>query len=358
MNIKNTLKEYLPGLLATLLATLVTALWTFWSLGEMFYEGWFNGWWPKLAYLIPGTVCFLMSLAALRWPKFGGYLLISIGTLFTVWWWGEDIVEGTFTLKRALGQAPVSVLIILVGVIFLWYDRRRKKRMAEGWELPKNWWLRNLRYLVFFGVEIIILISVCAYNLPIVLTRIDDGDRGARLIEGNQVELIWAPAGPGWNWKQDFGGYPSWDSLARYGMPPIGLEGKSSVELGAATHEDMLTTGLCRYLSEDGLTLMVEAQNIWRMPMADEIVRSLALHNENAGCTWDGEFHNQASCEKLPDKETPLWAPDLEPIYYWALDDGPKDYQAAYVSYNGWVKAQPKSWGNPRHGYRCVKGAE
>ena len=47
--------------------------------------------------------------------------------------------------------------------------------------------------------------------------------------------------------------------------------------------------------------------------------------------------------------------PDMEPVYYWAADEGENEREAVYVSYNGWVKEQPKSWGNPRHGYRCVK---
>jgi hypothetical protein len=31
---------------------------------------------------------------------------------------------------------------------------------------------------------------------------------------------------------------------------------------------------------------------------------------------------------------------------------------AYFVSYNGWIKKQPKDWGNPRHGYRCVRAPE
>jgi hypothetical protein len=110
---------------------------------------------------------------------------------------------------------------------------------------------------------------------------------------------------------------------------------------------------LCAYLNEDGLTLADEPQYIWRMPTTDELVRSLVIHNENAGCEWDGASP-QANCDKLPDKETPLWAPDQEPIYYWTADE--YDVRKAYyVSYHGWVRYQPKSWGNPRHGYRCVR---
>jgi hypothetical protein len=56
----------------------------------------------------------------------------------------------------------------------------------------------------------------------------------------------------------------------------------------------------------------------------------------------------------MPDKETPLWNPDAPPIYYWAADVSNEE-DAYYVSYNGFVSAQPKTFGNPRHGYRCVR---
>ena len=115
----------------------------------------------------------------------------------------------------------------------------------------------------------------------------------------------------------------------------------------------MASTGLCRYLSADGLTLMDTPQGIWRMPTVDELVRSLMLHGENAGCVWSGES-GRLDCEMQPDKETPLWAPDQYPIYYWAADEDGDD-QAYYVGYNGSVHHQNKSWGNPRHGYRCVR---
>ena len=118
----------------------------------------------------------------------------------------------------------------------------------------------------------------------------------------------------------------------------------------------MDSTCLCRYLSADGSTLRPEPQNIWRMPTAEEIVRSLVHHGENAGCEWD-RVSEQADCDARPDKETPLWAPDWSPIYYWAADEF-DDTEAYYVSYNGRIGHQPKSWGNPRHGYRCVRAVQ
>ncbi|MBI4757913.1 MAG: hypothetical protein HY783_02760 [Chloroflexi bacterium] len=67
-----------------------------------------------------------------------------------------------------------------------------------------------------------------------------------------------------------------------------------------------------------------------------------------------GDEFERADCEILPDKETPLWVPSWSPIYYWSADEYDKR-QAYYVSYNGGINHQPKSWGNPRHGYRCVR---
>ena len=116
----------------------------------------------------------------------------------------------------------------------------------------------------------------------------------------------------------------------------------------------MAKYNLCLYLSEDGLTLETEPQNIWRMPTVDEYARSFARHGENAGCVWQGEDHDQMECEILPDKETPLWAPDLDPIYYWAADEY-NDREAYFVSYNGWVNTAYKPGGNPRHSHRCVR---
>ena len=52
---------------------------------------------------------------------------------------------------------------------------------------------------------------------------------------------------------------------------------------------------------------------------------------------------------------TIVWAPDLSSIYYWSSDEY-DERRARYVNYSGsTVSHQPKLWGNPRHGYRCVR---
>jgi len=121
----------------------------------------------------------------------------------------------------------------------------------------------------------------------------------------------------------------------------------------------MEETCICRYLSEDGKTLMNERQNIWRMPTTEEIVRSLVGEGKNARCTWDKKS-GKADCVRRPNKDTPLWAPDEEPIYYWSADEYDEE-SAWYVPYNGGIRYggvishRTKDWGNPRHGYRCVR---
>ena len=351
-------KQRWPGIVGMGLMTLITTLWMFWSMEEMYYEGWWGGWKVRLAYLIPGMVCWLLLVLAVWQPRIGGWALVLVGTGFTIWWWGPEALRGTLTLERVLSQAPMCAAIAGVGVLFLLEGRWRRQREALGWQPAGRWVLRNLHWAAAVGAPLVVILGSSAANLPGILARVDDGDRGARRITGDGVDLVWAPRGPGWNWLQDFGGYPSWNKLAWYGVEPVGMETKyeSGVFAGQA---DMDATGLCRYLSADGLTLMEEPQNIWRMPTVEEMVASFSLHGENCGCEWlGGGINEQVVCSICqPDLETPLWAPDESPIYYWVGEEYDEE-NAYYVSYNGWVKRQPKSWGNPRHGYRCVREPE
>jgi hypothetical protein len=350
------MRERIPGAVATTLLIITTALWTFWGTAEMYYEGWGSPFPVPLAYLIPAALCLLLSLLAVTWPLVGGVTLILVGTAFTAWWVNLTIGRGGGSLLGLLSMFPVSGMLVVTGALFLFESRYRKRRRRRGWEPPASWIQRNLRYLAVIGVPLLVFLVTSAFNLPGVLLRVDDGDRGARIIAGNGVTLTWAPAGPGWNWKQPWGGFPSWNAIALYGVEPIGIDvdkpGYDDVDRDA-TAADMASTSVCHYLSADGITLEAEPQNIWRMPTVDEIVRSLPKRGANAGCAWDGSSR-RADCETTPDKETPLWAPDQPPIYMWAADEASAE-EARYVSYNGWVNAQPKRWGNPRHGYRCVR---
>ncbi len=345
---KKAILRKIPGWIGILLITILNALWLFWGLGEAFYEGWGVPETPWFLFLTIGAAAMAFSALAIRWPYLGGGILIAAGLAFAVWWLLPGLRQGFYSLGTVIGRLFLSGGFTLVGALFILDGRINPTSDSK----TKPWALRHLRYLVALGIPLLVGIGVAAFNLPVVLTRVDDGDRSARLIEGNDVQLVWAPAGPGWNWKQDYGGYPSWNMLASYGIPPYGLD-SDKLPSEHATEAIMAETGLCAFLDESGQHLMSEPQYIWRMATVDEIARSLSLHNINSGCMWEGEL-GKLPCQTRTDKETPLWAPDEPPVYYWA-GEALDEEEAYYVSYTGFVSAQPKSWGNPRHGYRCVR---
>jgi Flp pilus assembly protein protease CpaA len=338
----------LPGCGAAVLMIFFTAFWTYWGIAEMYHEGWWGAWYNRLPYLAPIALTLLPTLVSFRWPILGGTLIILVGA-FALFFFDNDV-------------AFIGLAIALVGTAFLVDGIVKRRAISQETTIPAPWWRRHWRYLLAIGAPLLIFVGISAYMLPIVLTRVDDGDRSARLIEGNGVALVWAPEGPGWNWKQSWGGYPSWHSIALYGVPPLGLgdkpgygrQGQGYANIVFATGQDMAQTNLCRYLSADGSALLEEPQDIWRMPTTDEVVRSLVRHGTHAGCAWQGEFRQRASCDVLPDKESPLWSTAQPAIYYWTADSYSQD-RGYFVAYNGTVNATYKLGGNPRHGYRCVK---
>lgn len=328
-----------PGWVASLVMIFFTGFWTYWGTAEMYHEGWWGPWYNRLPYLAPVALTLLPTLLAFQLPLVGGVLILAVGIFAFFMFSGEVAFIG-------LAIGLVGLAFIADGLI-----KRRNARSASPTVLPRRW--LDWRRVLLLGAVLLIFIGISAARLPLVLSRVDDGDRSARLIAGNGVALIWAPAGPGWNWQQPWGGDPSWQSIALYGGQPLGLDSKNDSELSAVA-ADMSQTSLCRYLSADGRTLLDTPQDIWRMPTTDELVRSLVHHGENAGCTWQGEFARMVQCAQQPDKESPLWATDVPVIYYWAAGAYNAD-RAYFVAYNGTVNATNKRGGNPRHGYRCVR---
>jgi len=336
-----------PGWSASVLMVVVTVFWTYWGIAEMYHEGWWGAWTNRLPYLVPIAVTLIPGLVAFRWPLVGGALIVVIGLFAAVFFGG--------------GVTVIGLAIALTGGAFVFDGLIRRRAPSQPAPAPMPWWRRHWRYVLLLGAPLIVAVGISAATLPIVLGRVDDGDRSARLIEGNGVTLIWAPEGPGWNWLQPWGGYPSWQRIALYGVPPLGLDDKPGYgrrvdgagEGVYATAADMAERNLCRYLSADGTTLLDQPQDLWRMPTTDEVVRTLGRHGMNAGCVWRGNL-GQAECAVRPDKESPLWAADQAPVYYWTAD-AYSDDQGYFVAYNGMVNATYKLGGNPRHGYRCVR---
>jgi hypothetical protein len=149
---------------------------------------------------------------------------------------------------------------------------------------------------------------------------VDDGDRSARRVAGNGVDLIWAPEGPGW--------------------PANGL-----------TWEEAKRR--CRHLTEDGLSLAQTPQDIWRLPTLEEAVRSMHRHGRTSGGSWDSA-RARASYQRTPDKESPLWNIHSQVIYWWTATEA-NEGEAYIIVYDGQVWPRPKGarWGYL--GFRAVR---
>jgi hypothetical protein len=289
------------------LNTVVTGLWAFWGAMESFHEGWYlptlaANLWFMLLHLLPALIPLALGLFALRFPRLGAVVYIGIGL-----WLG-----GWFILTRDFGGDPVQIALSvaaggfggLLGVLW-WFGR----------PYPKRW-----AYHVVWGVPLLVAIASGTWPAYRVATRFDDGDRGMRIVEGNGVRLTWAPAGPGWPRR------------------------------GTTWHE---AVDLCRHLTEDGLSLADEPQDIWRLPTVEEAVRSLTRHDENAGGEWDPHT-GSPSYRISPDKETPLWDPTSPIVYWWTADE--IDEQRAYrVVYNGGVWMVRKDRGPGTQAFRAVR---
>ncbi len=349
------LRRHAAGVAATVLLTAFVVFWTYWSFGEFYYEGWGTPFPQPLAYLIPFAVALTLGAATVAWPRVMGAVIIVLSVAFYGWAMAMNLRRWGFNWGLVLSWTGVGMVSVLAGLLFIIDGRIRARHDADTPDRSARWWVRHARWLAVVGLPLLVALVISAVQVPQILMRLDDGNRGARTIEGNGVRLVWAPAGPGWNWQQPWGGYPSWDSLAFYGVPPVGLKTARQTGSRHATAADMARTGLCGYLSADGTTLLDEPPRIWRMPTIDEFVRSLNKRGAHAGCVWSGA-RGPSACRAQPQKETPLWAPDQQPIYMWTSEHSADE--AWYVNYLGFVSYQPKGFGNPRHGYRCVKDVQ
>ena len=281
---------------AVSISSAVLVLWSFWGSIEAFYEGWYyRSFWMNLSltvvqYLLPVLILMVAAVSGVLWPRFGALLHVALAL----------VVAAKFSTPS--GRLLIALPLAGLGTLY-WFGRLRGKKRAL--------------YLLC-GLPVLTLLVCGAVPAYRVSQRIDDGFHGARVVEGPGVQLRWAPAGPGWpergmNWSQ-------------------------------AQHA-------CAHLSSDGLSLADKPQNIWRLPTADELARSLTLHGNNAGGVWDAR--GAASYQKTPDKESPLWDRYSPVIYWWTATE--VNQQKAYrFAYNGRAMATVKSAGPAYYGFRCV----
>jgi len=324
-----------PGHLAFVLSMLVGATAMDIAVYSYFYEGWGQGAANAAAYLIPPVLVVAVCATATRWPRPGGLVCLAGGLGAGAWWlWKQSAAGGGSS--AAVVQTAVAIFspVLLMGALFLLEARHRRLLAEEGALRASGWWARYHRPVLVVALPILGLLLGPGRQLPDMLARHDDGQRGVRTIAGNGVTLTWAPQGPGWNQVQPDGTYPSWNAIASYGGD------------GA---------GLCGHLSEDGSALVDTPLRAWRLPTSAEVIGSLTRGGANAGCAWDGRA-DHATCARPPDKETPLWAPDQPPIYYLTSDSA-GDAFVLGVNYTGGVTPHRRTAASRGVGYRCVNDA-
>lgn len=289
------------GWLAVGLSAFAGCFWSFWGIIENFHEGWYSrSLWENLGvlfgqYLLVPVLFVAAGLTGIRWPRLGGVLHLAAG-IGVAWFFhgaGWKVVDLT-----------VAGPLVMIGVLY-WFGRPRPQRWAAA---------------AIVGLPLLTLVVCGAEPAYRVAGRIDDGDRSARRVADNGVDLIWAPAGPGW--------------------PRKGVDWKEARRR-------------CRYLTANGASLAQTPQDVWRLPTVEEAVRSQARHGHNSHGLWDAT-RGTATYQRMPDKESPLWDMHSPVIYWWTATEL-NDQQAYIIVYNGQVWPRPKRarWGYL--GFRAVK---
>jgi hypothetical protein len=294
-------KRFIIGWLAVAASTLIASGWAFWGIVENFHEGWYRGSLSSnlalmlVQYLGPMLLFSALALLAISSPRAGGFAHMVVGVVACLFLFGFRARAATLFLLLPL---------LLLGALY-WYGRPHPRRSA-GW--------------LAAGLPLLTLL-VCGLEPALrVAGRLDDGDRDARLVEGNGVRLVWAPDGAGW--------------------PRQGVTWPEAVRR-------------CLDLTGDGTSLADLPQSIWRLPTVDEAVRSMARHGSNSGGVWDSQSRT-ATYRVRPDKESPLWNTRSQVIYWWTAD--PVDSASAFmVAYDGQVWPKPRDYGPGNLGFRCVK---
>ena len=299
-------RRNIVGWTGVAITTIFSSIWAYWGSIENFHEGWYSvSIWENLfmllfQYLLFTVIFVLLGVITLKW-KIAGIVLHILLAGFCIWFF-----SGASFLVIGL-----MIVIPIIGLGLLYFFGKPE---------PKKWAYRSLIF-----IPLIIIIAVFIPMSIKVSKRINDYDFGTRIIEGNEITLIWAPRGPGWP------------------------------DSGTTWHEAM---DICRYLSEDGTKIMDEVQDIWRLPTVDEAVRSMLLHGENVNGIWYPD-DQKAVYDKTPDKESPLWDVHSQVIYYWTCETAKDNEDRAYIIvYHGGVNSKMKIDGQSYLSFRAVKNID
>ena len=292
------------GWTAVILSTCLASFWAFWGSIENFHEGWYyQSFWMNLAlaffqYWIWSITFLVLGAISLRWQKVGAGIFFAAA-----------ILVPAVGIRTSAAIVMFAIPLAFIGLLW-WF----------GEPGPKQW-----AYRILVGAPLLILVGFSVEPVIRISGRIDDGNYGARVIEGNNVKLLWAPEGPGW---------PSGGPGARM---PNWLEAKN----------------MCSRLNAEGTALVDTPLNIWRLPTASEATASLVYHGRNAGGVWDS-LTRLPKFNHMPDKESPLWKVHSPVIYWWTATEL-NDSVAYRVVYNGFINTLPKKMSAGYLGFRAVR---
>ena len=295
------------GWIAVAIGVSLSCFWAWWGILENFHEGWYLQTFSRnllltAAYLAPALMSTGIVMLSIGYPKIGSTVIMVLGLALIAWWLYERWPpSGTF----ALHVVTVSGLLLIgLGVLF-----------RIGSPEPKK-----MAYLLCIGLPLAVILLFGFQPARRVMQRVDDNIRDARVVQGNQVELLWAPEGPGW--------------------PKRGKKWEKAVEI-------------CQYLNADGKTLNPQKQNIWRLPTVQETVGSMTRLGKNAGGRWDDTTF-KATYRIGPDKESPLWNSRSQIIYWWTAT--PKTTDSVFVvCFNGKVFPRSKKLSMGSLAFRAVR---
>ena len=294
------------GWVAVGLNTVVAGAWAFWGTTENFHEAWFS---PSLARNLLWTCAYLsfallwtgITCTAIRWPRAGAVLTAVLGLALTAF---VLSTRRTLTIGIVLSWLP-SLGLFGIPSLLWWFGNPKPRRLA--WRIAA-------------GVPLAVVVLCAAEPVYRISQRNDDGFLGARLVQGNGIALEWAPAGPGW--------------------PSTGVSFEEAQRR-------------CQYLRADGLQLSESPRNIWRLPTVDEVARSMTREGRNVRGEWN-EHWKHASFARTPDKESPLWDPHSQVIYWWtsSRDDAGRVYR---IVFNGRVDPEAPTLRMGSLGFRAVR---
>lgn len=353
-----------PGIAAYIFMLISTLIAAFWGTAEFFHEGWFATYTTFIYYLLPVLTLMCLTIISTFFPRLGGVIIIISGTSFTLWRlsmliaWHKEIRPSLFI---------TGLVIILPGFLFFLdgiLKKKNKYKRSKKFSI-KAFWKQSL-VIVLTGL---IILGLAIPMLINNLNRIPLKNYNETTIKGNNIALTFAGDGPGWFYSNK---HPiiykdkkhtgmSWNEIALFGMYPIGFENKkfglsykgTKKSIYYATQEDFKKYNMFRYINYEGTELTDEIQDLWRLPTIEEYVKIFSYRGENSKGFFD-TTSGKAHYKHKPDKDAPIWAHNMEVIYYWTSTsfNGKNAYD---ISYSGRVRYISKTTQQDYRGYRAVR---